>query len=128
MDDEARYFPFFHKRIGGELRGPGGYRDGSFLLDLETLKRLYPDQVPSSTPLGNIAIGPYKGGASMEEIGAYRGGAEVVPMRMAAVPYTLPMQRTPYVINRNVHWMDSPIKRDYTERELMNLMNRRYGV
>ena len=49
-------------------------------------------------------------------------------MRMAAVPYTLPMQRTPYVINRNVHWMDSPIKRDYTERELMNLMNRRYGV
>ena len=32
---------------------------------------------------GGIASGPYKGGASMEEIGTYKGGAEVVPMELA---------------------------------------------
>ena len=32
---------------------------------------------------GGITSGPYKGGASMEEIGTYKGGAEVVPMELA---------------------------------------------
>jgi len=32
---------------------------------------------------GGIASGPYKGGASMEEIGTYTGGAEVVPLELA---------------------------------------------
>ena len=73
-------------------------------------------------------IGTYKGGAEMGPIGTYEGGAEVKPLRIAGVPYTLPTQRSPYVINRSVHWMDSPIKRDYTEVELMNLMNSRYRV
>ena len=32
---------------------------------------------------GGIASEPYRGGASMEEIGTYTGGAEVVPMELA---------------------------------------------
>jgi hypothetical protein len=58
MDDEARYFPFFQKRIGGESKGRDGYRDGSFEIDPETLRMLYPDFVPSrSGYLGDIAAG-----------------------------------------------------------------------
>jgi hypothetical protein len=73
-------------------------------------------------------IGTYKGGAVMEPIGTYKGGAEIVPLRMADVPYTLPTQRSPYLIDKNLYWMDSPIKRDYSPSELLNLMNTRYRV
>ena len=50
------------------------------------------------------------------------------PIRMADVPYTLPTQRSPYLIDKNLYWMDSPIKRDYSPSELLNLMNTRYRV
>ena len=73
-------------------------------------------------------IGTYKGGAVMEPIGTYKGGAEIVPLRLAGVPYTLPTQRSPYLIDKNLYWMDSPIKRDYSPTELLNLMNTRYRV
>ena len=50
------------------------------------------------------------------------------PIRMADVPYTLPIQRSPYLIDKNLYWMDSPIKRDYSPSDLLNLMNTRYRV
>ena len=75
MDDEARYFPFFQKRIGGESRGRGGYRDGSFEVDPETLKMLYPDFVPSQSGyLGNIASETYREEAVPMELAAGRSG------------------------------------------------------
>ena len=68
-------YDFDFNRPLPEFRAPAVNIDDELLsAALEQLRR----------ELGGISSGPYRGGASMEEIGTYKGGAEVVPLELAA--------------------------------------------